>query len=185
MIFDGVAQCIINSKNDLTVSLIATQCLQQLADKLPKDNSISKESIEPILLQLIELLKVTNEDTLNFPIDCIISLSTLNKEAALIVPFKASNDIIKLYSEYYNHPTLGIKLLQLIRLCCEDDRSSKLMIQLFIPFSIYVFGDFFKSLSGSNKGFDEVKNIVMTEHGGGNLDIKTNIDMLPVIIFFI
>ena len=98
---------------------------------------------------------------------------------------RASKEIIRIYSENYNHPTLGVKLLQLIRLCCEDDRSSKLMIQLFIPFSIYVFDDFFKSLNSNNKGFDEVKKTVITEHGGGNLDIKTNIDMLPVIKFLL
>lgn len=181
MIFNGIAKSLLTNVKDLTISLIATQCITQIGEKLPKDGSFKTDLLEGILLKLIELLDYCNEDTLAIPIDCIISISKLNKEAAVIVPQKASKILINIYSENYNHPVLGVKLLQLIRLWCEDSRCSKMMVHLFIPFSIYVFDDFFKSLKNpSNKGFEDIKKTVITEHAGGDMDFKTNLEMLPV-----
>lgn len=185
LIFDCISSALLNIKKiDLTIDLIATQCLTQIGEKLPRDNSVNQNALEPILLRLIDIIKYTNEDTISFPLDCIISLSKLNKEAAIIVPAKASKIIINLYSDNYNHPTLGPKILQLIRIWCEDPRCSNIMMHLFVPFSVCVFDDFFKSLNNSNnKGFEEVKKTVITEHAGGDMDFKTNLEMLPVSLF--
>lgn len=182
LIFTAIAESLLNTKNDLTVALIATQCLHQIGEKLHKNEKINKEILEKVLLRLIDLLSYTDEDTVSFPIDCIISLSKINNDAAMVVPSKASKKIIDIYSENFNHPSLGIKLLSLIRLWCEDERCSKLMVHLFVPFSIYVFDDFFKSLKGSSKGFEEVKKTVITEHG--DMDFKTNLEMLPVRLLY-
>ena len=180
-IFEGISECFIRSVKDLTISLIATQCLTIVSEKLPKDCQLKSGLLETILTKLIELLQFANEDTLALPIDCIIAISKLDKEAAVVVPSKASRTIINIYSENYNHPVLGVKILQLIRIWCEDPRCSKLMVHLFVPFSIYVFDDFFKSLKNpGNKGFEDIKKTVMTEHAGGEIDFKTSLDMLPV-----
>ena len=185
-ILDCVASSMNNNQVDLTIDLIAAQCLTQIGEKLPKTEVINPKALEPIFLKLIALLDHTTEDTISFPLDCIISLSKLNKEAAIIVPAKASKAIINLYSENYNHPTLGNKILQLIRIWCEDPRCSNLMINLFVPFSMCVFDDFFKTLKNSNnKGFEEVKRTVITEHAGGDMDFKTNLEMLPVSHLFL
>lgn len=180
-IFEGVADCFIKSVKDLTISLIATQCLTIISDKLPKNSLFKSGLLETILVKQIELLDFANEDTLAIPIDCIISISKLDKEAAVVVPSRASKAIINIYSENYNHPVLGVKILQLIRIWCEDSRCSRLMVHLFVPFSIYVFDDFFKSLKNpGNKGFEDIKKTVMTEHAGAEMDFKTSLDMLPV-----
>lgn len=182
-VFEGICLCLLdeNNKKDLTVLLIAIQCLTQIGDKILKFK-YQCPYLEKVFNKLIEIIHLTNEDTLVLLIDCIITLSKLNREISIIVPLKASKTIITIYSENYNHPVLGVKLLQLIKLWCEDERSSKLMVQLFIPFSIYVFEDFFKSLKSPDKNFEEFKKTVMTEHAGGNVEFKTSLDMLPVSI---
>jgi len=98
-----------------------------------------------------------------------------------MVPKKAARMVVDIYSVHYNHPLLGVKILELIRFWCEDARSSKLMLDLFVPFAIFVFDDFFKSLrSPDQKAFEEVRKTVITEHAGGNIAFKTSLDMLPV-----
>lgn len=173
--------CLISYK-DLSVSLIAAQTLIDIGEKMIKNNLNNVELLNKVIHKLIELMDFTNEDTISIPIECLTIISKMNFEAALTVPLKASKKIISLYSNHYNHPTIGSKILQLIRLWCEDERCSKLMIHLFIPFVVNVFDDFFKSLKGSgNNNFEEIKKTVITEHGG-DIDVKTNLDMLPVSI---
>ena len=180
-VFEGISMCLI-SYNDLSVSLIAAQTLIDIGEKLIKNNLNNVELLNKVIHKLIELMDFTNEDTISIPIECLTIISKMNFEAALTVPLKASKKIISLYSNHYNHPTIGSKILQLIRLWCEDERCSKLMIHLFIPFVVNVFDDFFKSLKGSgNNNFEEIKKTVITEHGG-DIDVKTNLDMLPVSI---
>lgn len=182
-VFEGISICLI-SYNDLSVSLIAAQTLIDIGEKLIKNNLNNVELLNKVIHKLIELMDFTNEDTISIPIECLTIISKMNFEAALTVPLKASKKIISLYSNHYNHPTIGSKILQLIRLWCEDERCSKLMIHLFIPFVVNVFDDFFKSLKGSgNNNFEEIKKTVITEHGG-DIDVKTNLDMLPVSIIF-
>lgn len=182
-VFEGISMCLI-SYNDLSVSLIAAQTLIDIGEKLIKNNLNNVELLNKVIHKLIELMDFTNEDTISIPIECLTIISKMNFEAALTVPLKASKKIISLYSNHYNHPTIGSKILQLIRLWCEDERCSKLMIHLFIPFVVNVFDDFFKSLKGSgNNNFEEIKKTVITEHGG-DIDVKTNLDMLPVSIIF-
>jgi hypothetical protein len=127
------------------------------------------------------LLNEANEDTLILPIECITALSKINKEKALVVPMKASKLIVEIYSKFYNHPSIGVRILELVKLWAGDNRSAKVLIGLFVPFAIYVFEDFFKSLGKVDKTFEDIKRTVMTEHGNNaNLDVKANLDMLPV-----
>lgn len=181
-VFEGISLCLVTHK-DLSVSLVATQTLIDIGEKLIKNQYNDLELLNKVIYRLIDLIDLTSEDTISIPIECLTIISKLNKEAALTVPLKASKKIIALYSNHYNHPIIGSKLLQIIRLWCEDERCSKLMIHLFIPFVVNVFDDFFKSLKGSgNNNFEEIKKTVITEHGG-DIDVKTNLDMLPVSIF--
>lgn len=185
-IYEGVCQCLLEPafKNDLSVLLIAIQCLTQINDKLPANYQYSYT--ENVFEKLIELLKVTYDETLSLIITGIISLSKRNKALSVIVPLKASKTIIEIYSQNYNHPVIGSRILQLIRAWCEDERTSKIMVQLFVPFSIYVFEDFFKNLkAGDKKAFEDVKKTVMTEHGGADLEFKTSLDMLPVKFIYL
>jgi hypothetical protein len=180
-IFEGICLCILeeSNKDDFSVLLIGVQCLTDIREKLPEGYKC--EILEKVLIKLIDLIQLTNEDTISIPIDCIISLSILDREKSLIVPLKASKIIIGIYLENFNHPTLGVKLLQLIKTWCEDERSSKFMCHLFVPFAINVFENFFNSLIGEDKQtFEEVKKTVMTEHGGSDFGLKGSLDMLPV-----
>jgi hypothetical protein len=134
---------------------------------------------------MIEIIRFTTEDTLVLVIEGILSLSKIDVNIAYIVPSHSASLIINIYSENFNHPILGTRLLQLIKLWCEDERSSNLMVQLFIPLSITVFEDFYKSLKNVNmKAFDDVKKTIITEHGQGNAEVKGNLDMLPVSISY-
>jgi hypothetical protein len=126
------------------------------------------------------LLQEVNEDTILIPIECIGALSAINKEKAMYVPFKASKLIVEIYSKFYNHPSIGVKILELIKLWCTDHRSARVLISLFVPFAIFVFDDFFRSLGKVDKTFEDIKRTVITEHGNANMSVKTSLDMLPV-----
>jgi hypothetical protein len=175
-IFEGVSIALYNPHFDLSVCLAAAQCLTSICSKLEVSDS---EHIINNLNRLIRLLSETSEDTLLIPIDSIYALSKLNKEKAVYVPLNASKLIVDIYSQYYNHPYLGAKILELVKLWCNDNRSAKLLMRLFVPFAIFVFADFFKSLGKDDKKFEEIRKTVMTECGG-DLDFKTNVEMLPV-----
>jgi hypothetical protein len=88
---------------------------------------------------------------------------------------------LDIYSKYYNHPEIGIEILNLIKLWCEDATTAKILLKLFIPFAMFVFEEFYKTLSNPEKeGFEEIKKTVMTSHGAQDLDVRTSISMLPV-----
>lgn len=179
-IFQAASIALTHERVDLSVVLIASQCLIQLSHKL-SDREFDSKHLEPNFLRLIRLLTETSEESMIIPIECICSMSRLNREKAIIVPMKAAKLVIDIYSMHYNHPVLGSKILELIRIWCEDARSSKMMLDLFVPFAIHVFDEFFKSLKNPDKkAFEDVRNTVMTEHAGGNIEFKTSLDMLPV-----
>jgi hypothetical protein len=176
-IFEGVSVALCNPHSDLSVSLAAAQCLTSICQKLEFD--FDSDNIINNFNRLVRLLSETSEETLLIPIESISALSRLNKEKAIYVPLNASKLIVDIYSQYYNHPYLGGKILELVKLWCTDNRSAKLLMRLFVPFAIFVFADFFKSLGKDDKNFEEIKKTVMTEVGG-DLDFKTNVEMLPV-----
>lgn len=69
--------------------------------------------------------------------------------------------------------------MELIKLWCSNPEIAKLLINSFIPFAIYVFDDFFKTLKNpGTSGFEDIKKTVITEVGDANF--KTNIEMIPV-----
>jgi hypothetical protein len=183
-IFEGVSMSLCHQNSDLSVKLVSGICLTNLCRKIQVDN-FENGKIDEIYPVLINLLQDVNEETIVIPIDCIAALSAINKEKALFFPINASKLIVEIYSKFYNHPVIGVKILELIKLWCSDHRSARLLISLFVPFAIFVFEDFFKSLGKTDKNFEEIKKTVMTEHGGANIGVKTSLDMLPVIKFFI
>ena len=143
------------------------------------------DKIDEVFQKLIYLLKETSEETLIVPIETILDLTKLFKEKALYVPYNATKLIVDIYSKFYNHPQIGVRILELIKLWCSDKKSANLLLTLFVPFAFFVFDEFFKSLGKDNKNFEEIKKTVMTEHGNNNMNFKTSLDMLPVrIIFF-
>jgi hypothetical protein len=179
-IFDGVSIALCHTNSDLSVKLVSCQCLTSICMKIKQEN-FDSSYIDLVYPTLLHLLEETNEDTLIIPIEGITALSKINREKALMVPLKASKLIVEIYSKYFNHPVIGVKILELIKFWCGDNRSAKVLIGLFVPFAIFVFEDFFKSLGKVEKSFEDVKRTVMTEHGnGGNLELKANLEMLPV-----
>ncbi len=185
-IFSSVSISLCHKKSDLSVQLVACLCLTNVCKKLGNGNngnngSFENDNIAHVCNKLLELLTTTNEDTLLIPIECLYALSVLNKEVAVFVSGRASKLIVEIYSNHYNHPLIGVKILDLIKLWCNDHRSAKVLISLFIPFAIFVFDDFFKSLGKVDTVFEEIKRTVITEHGdGGNMGVKGSMDMLPV-----
>ena len=179
-VFNSMSIALCHPESDLSICLVASQCLSNISRKLSNKN-YENDNIINNYKRLIILLKQTNEETIEVPIDCILNLSNLNKEKAMYVPYNSSKLIVEIYSTYYNHPVIGAKLLLLIKLWCKDNKSAKTLISLFIPFDIFVFDDFFKGLGKSNSAFEDIKKTVMTEHAeGANMGLKTNLDMLPV-----
>jgi hypothetical protein len=172
--FEGVSKALYSP--DLTISLVAAQCLTHLASRLEQlDNNFIINNYN----RLIRLLQEATEETLIIPIDAIVALSKLNHEKSLYVALNASKLIVDIYSQYFNHPFISVKILELVKLWCTDNRTAQLLMKLFVPFVILVFSDFFNDLGGKNKNFEEIKHTVMTEHNG--MDFKTNVEMLPVI----
>ncbi len=185
-IFEEITVCINNYKHDLTISLIACKCLTKLTTILIEQNEFKFDSEKIIenYKNIIEIMRRTNEDTLLFPIQTINNLSKLNTKRALYVPLNHSAIFLDIYSKYYNHSEIGTEILNLIKLWCGDPVTAKILLKLFIPFAMFVFEEFYKTLSQPDKdNFDEIKKTVMTSHGNQDIEIKTSISMLPVLIF--
>lgn len=183
-IFEGMTVSLCHIQSDLSVKLVSSICITNLCNKIHSENYDNK-NFDALFPNLIQMLRSVTEDTLLIPIECIAALTKLNREKALYVPFNASKLIVEIYSKHYNHPLIGVKILELIKLWCNDHRSARLLISLFVPFVIFVFDEFFKSLGKSDLVFEEIKKTVITEHGGVDMGLKTNLDMIPVVIFFI
>ena len=186
-IFVGVSISLTHQESDLSICLVASQCLTSICQKLELnmknqetgETKFDNEYISRNFKKLIELITATNEDTLQIPIDCILALSKLNKEEAIFVPVNYAKLIVDTYSKYYNHPYIGAKLLDLIKAWCTDNRSAKVLIGLFAPFAMFVFDDFFKSLGKTDSVFEDIKRTVMTTVGN-EINFKADMEMLPV-----
>ncbi len=200
-VFECISVALISKKNDLSIKLVASQSLSNIAQKLLTNaelekntnqlNENNKEKNDSIIFDsdnlfevfktLISLMKETSEETLLIPIEAILEITKLNKEKALYVPYNSTKLFVDIYAKYYNHPFIGTKILELIKLWCSDKQSANLLLTLFVPFAFFVFDDFFKSLGKESKNFEEIKKTVMTEHGNNDMNFKTSLDMLPVI----
>ena len=131
--------------------------------------------------KLIELLEKVNEDTLFIPVENLLYLTKLNKETSLYLPHNHLTPLLQIYSNNFNDPYIGTKILELIKIWCSEKKSANYLLDKFIPIAIKVFEDFYKNNIGKTDAeFEEVKNTVMTEHS--NPDIKTSSDMLPNLI---
>jgi hypothetical protein len=180
-IFESVSVSLTHPESDLSIKLVSSQCLTTICLKLPKEKTFESRMIESNYIQWIKLMEEANEDTLMIPIDAICAMSIINKEQSLYVPLNASKLFVETYSKYYNHPVIGSKILDLIKIWCQDKRSAKVLISLFVPFAIFVFDDFFKGMGkGLDSAFEDIKRTVINTHGNNDLDIKTSSDMLPV-----
>ena len=181
-IFDSVSQTMINKKSDLSIQLVSAQCISIICQRLiSQKKEIQSKYITKDYDTLVEMLNKVNEDTLFIPIDNLLYLTKLSKENSLYIPLHHLTPVLKIYAENFNDNYIGPKILELIKIWCEDKKSAHCLIDKFIPIAIKVFEDFYKKNIGkTDEIFEEVKNTVMTEHS--NPDIKTSSDMLPNLI---
>ena len=181
-IFDSVSQTLINKKSDLSIQLVSAQCISIICQRLiSQKKEIQSKYITKDYDALIELLNKVNEDTRFIPIENLLYLTKLSKETSLYIPLHHLTPVLKIYAENFNDTYVGPKILELIKIWCDDKKSAHCLIDKFIPIAIKVFEDFYKKNIGkTDEEFEEVKNTVMTEHS--NPDIKTSSDMLPNLI---
>ena len=181
-IFESVSQTLINPKSDLSIQLVSAQCISIICQRLiSQKKEIKSKCITKNYDALILILNKVNEDTRFIPIENLLYLTKLSKENALYIPLHHLTPVLKIYAENFNDNYVGPKILELIKIWCEDKRSAHCLIDKFIPIAIKVFEDFYRNNIGkTDEDFEEVKNTVMTEHS--NPDIKTSSDMLPNLI---
>ena len=181
-IFESVSQTLINNKSDLSIQLVSAQCISIICQRLiSQKKEITSRYITKDYDALIQMLNNVNEDTRFIPIENLLYLTKLSKENALYIPLHHLTPVLKIYAENFNDNYIGPKILELIKIWCEDKRSAHCLIDKFIPIAIKVFEDFYRNNIGkTDEDFEEVKNTVMTEHS--NPDIKTSSDMLPNLI---
>ena len=181
-IFESVSQTLINPKSDLSIQLVSAQCISIICQRLiSQKKEIQSKYITKNYDALILILNKVNEDTRFIPIENLLYLTKLSKENALYIPLHQLTPVLKIYAENFNDNYVGPKILELIKIWCEDKRSAHCLIDKFIPIAIKVFEDFYRNNIGkTDEVFEEVKNTVMTEHS--NPDIKTSSDMLPNLI---
>ena len=181
-IFESVSQTLINPKSDLSIQLVSAQCISIICQRLiSQKKEIQSKYITKNYDALILILNKVNEDTRFIPIENLLYLTKLSKENALYIPLHHLTPVLKIYAENFNDNYVGSKILELIKIWCEDKRSAHCLIDKFIPIAIKVFEDFYRNNIGkTDEDFEEVKNTVMTEHS--NPDIKTSSDMLPNLI---
>ena len=172
-----------NKNNDLSIQLICAQCISIICQRLisQKKEIDSKKLIMKDFDKLIELLDKVNEETLFIPIENLLYLTKLNKETSLYLPHNHLTPLLQVYSNNFNDPYIGTKILELLKIWCSEKKSANYLLDKFIPIAIKVFEDFYKNNIGKvDDEFEEVKNTVMTEHS--NPDIKTTSEMLPNLI---
>ena len=181
-IFESVSQTLIHTKADLSIQLVSAQCISIICQRLiSQKKEIKSKYITKDYDALIEMLNNVNEDTRFIPIENLLYLTKLSKENALYIPLHHLTPVLKIYAENFNDNYVGPKILELIKIWCEDKRSAHCLIDKFIPIAIKVFEDFYRNNIGkTDEDFEEVKNTVMTEHS--NPDIKTSSEMLPNLI---
>ena len=183
-IFNSVSQTMCNDKNnDLSIQLICAQCISIICQRLisQKKEIDSKKLIMKDFDKLIELLDKVNEETLFIPVENLLYLTKLNKETSLYLPHNHLTPLLQIYSNNFNDPYVGTKILELLKIWCSEKKSANYLLDKFIPIAIKVFEDFYKNNIGKvDDEFEEVKNTVMTEHS--NPDIKTTSEMLPNLI---
>ena len=181
-IFESVSQTLINNKSDISIHLVSAQCISIICQRLiSQKKEITSRYITKDYDALIQMLNNVNEDTRFIPIENLLYLTKLSKENALYIPLHHLTPVLKIYAENFNDNYIGPKILELIKIWCEDKRSAHCLIDKFIPIAIKVFEDFYRNNIGkTDEDFEEVKNTVMTEHS--NPDIKTSSDMLPNLI---
>ena len=172
-IFESVSQTLISPKSDLSIQLVSAQCISIICQRLiSQKKEIQSKYITKNYDALILILNKVNEDTRFIPIENLLYLTKLSKENALYIPLHHLTPVLKIYAENFNDNFVGPKILELIKIWCEDKRSAHCLIDKFIPIAIKVFEDFYRNNIG--------KTDVMTEHS--NPDIKTSSDMLPNLI---
>jgi hypothetical protein len=145
---------------------------------------IDEDYITDSFHALVNLLSTT-QDNIYVPIETLTYLTKVNRDRALVVPQENAKKIIDIYSKFYEDSLIGTKLLELIKLWCKDQRSARHLINLFMPLSIKVFDEFFKSLKNKdnqNSNFEQIKNTMITAHGEADADLKSSVDMLPNLI---
>ena len=183
-IFNSVSLTMCDNKNnDLSIQLICAQCISIICQRLisQKKEINNQNIITKDFDKLIELLDKVNEDTLFIPVENLLYLTKLNKETSLYLPHNHLNPLLQVYSNNFNDPYIGAKILELIKIWCSEKKSANYLIDKFIPIAIKVFEEFYKNNIGkTDEEFEEVKNTVMTEHS--NPDIKTSSEMLPNLI---
>ena len=185
-IFEGVSLAFTNRNSDLSISLIACKCLGKICEKIFSENSGNFFDSENLILnytKLIELLKLTSDETIIIPIQTILSISKLNMQKPIFIANDFTKLIIEIYSKFYNHPVIGNKILELLKLWCEDSHAVKILMNSIIPFAFHVFEDFFKSIGNQKKVFEEIRNRIIIEYGDEQ-EYKTSLDILPVNFFF-
>ena len=183
-IFNSVSQTMCDNKNnDLSIQLICAQCISIICQRLiaQKKEIDSKKLITKDFDTLIQLLDRVNEETLFIPVENLLYLTKLNKETSLYLPHNHLTPLLQIYSNNFNDPYIGTKILELLKIWCSEKKSANYLLDKFIPIAIKVFEDFYKNNIGkTDDEFEEVKNTVMTEHS--NPDIKTSSEMLPNLI---
>jgi hypothetical protein len=183
-IFNSVSQTMCDNKNsDLSIQLICAQCISIICQRLitQKKEIDSKKTITKDFDTLVKLLDKVNEETLFIPVENLLYLTKINKETSLYLPHNHLTPLLQIYSNNFNDPYIGTKILELLKIWCSEKKSANFLLDKFIPIAIKVFEDFYKKNIGkTDEEFEEVKNTVMTEHS--NPDIKTSSDMLPNLI---
>ena len=178
-IFESVSQTLIHTKADLSIQLVSAQCISIICQRLiSQKKEIKSKYITKDYDALIEMLNNVNEDTRFIPIENLLYLTKLSKENALYIPLHHLTPVLKIYAENFNDNYVGPKILELIKIWCEDKRSAHCLIDKFIPIAIKVFEDFYRNNIGkTDEDFEEVKNTVMTEHSNPDI-IFYNMDAL-------
>ena len=183
-IFNSVSQTMCDNKNsDLSIQLICAQCISIICQRLitQKKEIDSKKTITKDFDTLVKLLDKVNEETLFIPVENLLYLTKINKETSLYLPHNHLTPLLQIYSNNFNDPYIGTKILELLKIWCSEKKSANFLLDKFIPIAIKVFEEFYKNNIGkTDEEFEEVKNTVMTEHS--NPDIKTSSEMLPNLI---
>lgn len=195
-IFEFITFCLNKVDYDLSVRLIATKVLSKVSENIKlllnnNDNIASKNEFDSKLLlenydSIINLLNITSEENFIILIEALITLAKLNIKKSAYIPLNKNSltRFVKTFLLYYNHPIIGIKILELMNIWVCEVEVEKVILRLSLSLSIPVFDEIFKN--DFDKIYSDIRSSINFQISlEANLDYEPNLNILEVNNFIL
>ncbi len=152
--FSFISNLFFIQNNNLSTDLISSKSLKEIADLITRNNNHDKSEnyLEPNLVILIlnkniELLKLSSEETIVTPIECLLAISKLNMQTSLAHSVHLINQVLQAYLKNLHDVSLTRNLSELIEFWSKNPNTEKLILEFFIHLFLYLSDEYFNRFS--------------------------------------